>query len=116
MQANPARKGLGSLLMWHAAVTALFREAATMDATGVALDAQDFYHKSGFLPDRGEMDEKARIVAEGRAAGDLSPQDEEHIWATPAATWHGDSRKVLERSHARISATWTRLQDVALVG
>lgn len=52
MKTEPSMEGLGSLLMWHAAQTALLGGAALMDAAAVARDARTAAASPAFSPMR----------------------------------------------------------------
>lgn len=107
MKTEPSIPGLGSLLMWHAAHTALLGGAALMDAAAVARDAPDCCRESGFLPDAEETGARARVVT-GRCVDDLPRDGEAQPDAAEAAAWHAQTMRVLDRSYARISRVWTR--------
>lgn len=98
MNADPARNGLGALLLWFAANTASFHQKPTIQALSTARPAIPFYAAMGFTADPTEL---ATAMAALTSAGPLAAQPHECV-----ATWTGPTGAILNASFASITGRW----------
>lgn len=109
MNADPARQGLGALLVWHAANTAIFRACPHMVALGVYGDAQPFYAKVGFLPSV----KQTTAIAEEIAKGGVSRAGQEALFSA-ILIWGGKTDSILDKSYDIVKNTWIRSYAAAV--
>ena|SRR5258706_8237828 len=93
---TPVGTGLGPVLMEVAVSWALSQDLSMTEARTVSLPSYDFYAAVGFAPDATEQANIAAVPA--LAARGLQ-----------AATWRGDSARILIGSHSRYNGRWTFL-------
>ena len=90
---TPVNTGLGPVLMEVAVSWALAQDLSTTEARTVSRPSYHFYTAVGFTPDATEQANIAAIPAV--AASGLR-----------AATWRGDSARILIGSHSRYNGRW----------
>jgi hypothetical protein len=107
MLAKPRGRDVGTLLVWLAANAAVFKNCKMMGALAVAMPAQGFYYKCGFLPSLEELEIKRKVVEDSANSNDpLSYSDKQDLFESFAANWYRDTDVVLARTHNIIRTIW----------
>ncbi|HLJ86526.1 MAG TPA: GNAT family N-acetyltransferase [Candidatus Angelobacter sp.] len=103
VDATPQGSGLGSLLLYEAALRASFHGAARITALNVAANARGFYLRAGFHPSRAGRD-----LAEGVIATPAAPVDfgTRLALARSIGNWDAERVQIQNAAYAEINTHW----------